>query len=208
MKNKNHIYIILSGTFLTIGIIGFAISPFLFDSEISEKRSEISDFEYHRQLSSKNLYDANDWYRFAGITSNNAYVLSELNADRSILERKKKDYINESKFSLNSLVIAAHSAKGEFDINTIDLWNKWDTVSEPEEFFALQKQYSEFAMLELKKLEESIKSNRAQINRIETKRKWFWIICIIVQTFGMFIGIYHSYLKEINDNNYAQHINN
>ena len=76
---------------------------------------------------------------------------------------------------------------------------KWDGISSPEEIFALQTEYVSIAHSELENLEKNIKNNKGQINHLETNRKWFWIICIIVQTLGMFIGIYHSYIKETND---------
>lgn len=193
---KLRIYVILSGAFLALGIIGFAISPLIYDLKISKLRDHISEFEYYRQLASKNLYDSMDWYRYAGITSNNAYVLLELKVAPAILKKKKEDYINESKFSLNSLIISIHSAKGEFDINEKEIWNKWDGVTEPVDFFNLQKKYSELAMTELKNLDKKIMNKKNQINDLEMNRKWFWLICIIFQSLGMFLGTYHSYLKE------------
>jgi len=187
---------LLSGIFLALGMIGFAISPIIFDSNISKYRDEISNYEYYRQLASKNLYDAADWYRYAGITSNNASVLSKLKADHSILKRKKTDYINESKFSLNSLFVAIQSAKGKFEINEEELWNKWSGITEPDEFFKLQKKYSSLAMAEMQKLEIMIKNKNNRINTLKIRRKWLWIICIFLQSFGMFSGTYYTHLKE------------
>jgi len=195
-KKKNRFYIIFSGILLVIGITGFAIIPIRYDSNISKERDEISDFEYYRQLSSKSLYDSMDWYRYAGVTANNAAVLSELKASPTLLKKKKEDYINESKFSLNSLVISAHSAKGEFHINEKKLWNKWNGITDPDDFFRLQKKYSDIAMGELKKLEKKINLKKHKINKLETDKKWFWIGCIFLQTIGMFLGIYQSFLSE------------
>ncbi|MBL4561766.1 MAG: hypothetical protein JKX79_12370 [Labilibaculum sp.] len=199
MKNKNPIFIMFSGILLTIGIFGFAISPFLFDSEISEIRTEISDFEYRRQLAHINLSDGENWWKYAGTTANTMSILLELNAPQYKLDKRKIDYFTESKFSLNCFVIAAECAKGNFDIDVDSLMKKWDGISSPEEIFALQTEYVSIAHSELENLEKNIKNNKGQINHLETNRKWFWIICIIVQTLGMFIGIYHSYIKETND---------
>ncbi len=196
MKNTNHIHLLLSSILLALGVIGFAVSPLMFDLRISEFQNTISEHENYRQLASRNLYDSMDWWRYAGITANNITVLSELDADSSIINTKKTDYINESKFSLNSLYIAIQSAKGEFNINEEELWKKWDGKTEPDEFFKLQKEYSTLAMSEIERLELTINNNKNKISSLEIYRKWFWIICILLQSIGMFFGIYHTQLKE------------
>lgn len=200
MKKTKHIYLLISGILLAIGFLGFAISPLIFGNRISNYNNEISEFEHYRQLASNNLTDASDWYKVAGITSNFATVASVLNADNAIIKRLKTDYINESKFALNSLFISMKSAKGEFDINEDELWNKWTNISEPKDFFEYQKEYSSLAMSEFDKLEERITDKKNQINKIENTRRWIWTICIIFQTLGMFIGTYHSYIKDVNEN--------
>jgi len=198
MKKTKHIYLIVSGIFLAIGFLGFAISPIIFDNRISNYNSEINDFEHYRQVASDNLTDASDWYKFAGITSNFATVVSVLNADNEIIKRLKTDYIYESKFALNSLFISMKSAKGEFDIDEDEMWEKWKNISEPKDFFEYQKKYSSLAMSEFDKLEETIRNKKNQIKKIESTRRWIWVICIIFQTFGMFLGTYDSYIKDVN----------
>ena len=196
MKKKMNYLIITSGIFLIIGMIGFAISPLLFDSNISKTRDTISDYKYHKELFSKNWYDSMTWWRNAGLIRNHVEVLIQLNADKSLIQKRHNDFITETKFSLNSTVISQYVARGELKPDLEAINKRWDGITEGQDFFEINSKEVEKATAESDKLEKKIIYNKNKIDRLETQRKWFWIACIFFQSIGLFLGTFYSFLKE------------